>query len=378
MSHFDHYSTCNYLFTNFEILSMRILITLALFISSIFLSAQDDVKESLSKYGVKAEIESNEKLGESNFYKVGTDDYRQFIFDSVEKRILDKGIDAGQALIVTDADHWKVFYQENNMGETSWELKGQLQKSTYDSISLIGLSSIIGYNSEGLFGINIDDLSSVKKIEGARAIFGRPSDEVGNWSPSWMPYEFDFGKVFIKFKSDAQYPFYDNLIDVSNAYGIVDTDDWSLATSDIFEDILTPTTFSGYSVVKMNGELVVYNFDEYRTIDSGFKEYYFGGYDELLIVKPNSIATSIGEGWTEYPVSKVEKVKLEIIMDGTFISMITSDGIEYAIDTYDQKMETMEETLKRRLNEEEISQKEYDKELKNYEKRKQKYVNAKG
>lgn len=319
-----------------------------------------------SKLELGSKVQNVEKLGDLGLYKVNTKSDKLYVYDHNTQKVYDSGINNGQLFIIDRKSNWQVLYEENNVGEVTWKQMGVIEKSEYDSIKVVALDGIIGYKKEGLFKIEIKETLPAKKIENAVEVYSIQNGESGKWTSKLSPFEFDFGKIIVKFNSKGQLSFSDRKLDVSNAYAIVDINDLKAgaAFDFVFDEIITVSS-GEFLAVKRNGEKVVYDTNNKKVVDKDFDRVYVSGCDFLLVIKDKSIGFASNDGWSQSDLGEVVEVEMGHCEGGDTV-LTLKGGSKYYLNFWNGTLQSEENWIR---NEYKDNPTQLEKELKKLKRR---------
>ena len=349
---------------------MKKIILLLLLLSSYLLQAQTP---DLSKF--QLEIKNINPISESSLYLVEAEHYQAYVYDSNTDELLSKGLSSYDLLIVEREDVWQVIDKTNYSAEDRIIKQiGTISKSEYDSLHIVYFSNIVGFNQKGLFKISTEKLSEPILIENASSIHLSKGGG-SNFSSGYYPTEFDFDKVFIKYKEGSQLKYKDKEIIASNQYVIMDFDELSVVHDITFDKIDKLGRWGSISGIK-DGERIVFSTNLDSIVDRGYNSSDLSGCDILFVIKNGGIGfeyyDNYSYSWITADVGDIIDMEIGHCED-IETKLVLKDGTVKYIDFWRGKIYEEEEWIRSYY---EYDEEEMKKELKEYYKRqKQKQSN---
>ena len=317
----------------------RVIIALTFLCFGIGIQAQTP---DLSKF--QLEIINVVEITGSNLYFVETENYHKYIYDSSTDVLIDKFIYSSNLIILEKEKMWQVIEEtSHDINTTTFGQVGTINKSYYDSLHVVGYSSIIGFNTDGLFFMDTDSLNQPVLMENATSIH-LTKNEYSDY-PSHYPTKFGFSNIFIKYNENGKLNYKGTQISASNQYAIIDIDDRSVAYNITFDEIGKMSSFEGFISGKKDGASIVFSTAKDSIVERGYSQDYLSGCDFLFVLKNSGIGYGRRDNWVTADIGEVVDMEIGHCED-IETKLVLKDGTVKYIDFWEGKIYEEEEWIK--------------------------------
>jgi hypothetical protein len=212
---------------------------------------------------------------------------------------------------------WHIFEESGDFKAYYWEQKASLNKDQFDSIKILYFDHFIGYKNDKeylfYFKYNTDTLLGFNEI---------------NCDAHYIPHFYSNG-IFIKtLPTDSggkiAYIHYESGLPKSTMRA---------------DSILNyPNSFTHYSLIVKDAQLLVYSFTQNRIVEDSFSKHYIVPvYEYPLVVKDNYIAFGNWK-WIQIQIDSVASVEFESFGDIAFAHATTQEGRKYIINLWEKEI----------------------------------------